>query len=141
MTITASSGLTKDEIDRRVKEAQEHATEDQQRRALIEARNQADALVYSVEKMLNDARDKMPVSELSRIDAAVTEVKTAAQGEDVEAIKRSTESLQQAAHALSQFLAKQSHQQQGRAGGQPRHEPDVHEGEVVDAEPVESSDR
>ena len=143
MTITASSGLTKDEVERRVKEAQEHAAEDQQRRALIEARNQADALVYSVEKMLNDARDKMPVSELSRIDAAVAEVKTAAQGEDVAAIKRSTESLQQAAHALSEFLAKQQqHQQQGQAGGQRgRAEPDVHEGEVVDAEPVETSDR
>jgi molecular chaperone DnaK len=142
MTITASSGLTKDEVERRVKEAQEHATEDQQRRALIEARNQADALVYSVEKMLNDARNKMPVSELSRIDAAVAEVKTAAQGEDVEAIKRSAESLQQAAHALSEFLAKQQHQQQGQAGGQRgRAEPEVHEGEVVDAEPVETSDR
>src|SRR5882672_807403 len=75
ITITASSGLSKDEVDRMVKEAQSHAAEDQQRRELIDARNEADALAYSVEKAVNEQRTRVPVGELSRIESAIAELR------------------------------------------------------------------
>src|SRR6185312_7097282 len=86
ITITASSGLSKDEVARMVREAESHASEDQARRELIDARNQADALAYQVEKTVNENRDKVAVGDLSRIEAAIAEVRKAAQGDDLAAI-------------------------------------------------------
>ena len=73
ITISGSSGLSKDEVDRMVKDAQSHAAEDQARRELIDARNQADSLAYQVEKTVNENRERLPVGELSRIEAAIAE--------------------------------------------------------------------
>ena len=73
ITISGSSGLSKDEVDRMVKDAQSHAAEDQARRELIDARNQADALAYQVEKTVNENREKLPVGELSKVEAAIAE--------------------------------------------------------------------
>ena len=87
ITISGSSGLSKDEVDRMVKEAQSHASEDQARRDLIDARNQADSLAYQVEKTVNDNREKVAVGDLSKIEAAIAEVRKVAQGEDLAAIK------------------------------------------------------
>ena len=83
ITISGSSGLSKDDVDRMVKEAQSHASEDQARRDLIDARNQADSLAYQVEKTVNENREKVPVGELSRIEAAIADVRKAAQGDDL----------------------------------------------------------
>jgi molecular chaperone DnaK len=142
ITITASSGLSKEEIDRQIAEAQSHAAEDQKRRELIEARNQADALTYSVEKMLQEAGDKLPAAERARIESSVSEVKRAAEGEDTQAIKRSVESLQHAASALAETLYKrQQPSSGGQRAGSSAGPSDVTDGEVVDAEPVETSDR
>jgi molecular chaperone DnaK len=140
VTITAASGLTKEEVEQQVKEAQNHAAEDQKRRELIEARNNADALIYSVEKALNESGATVPESDRVRIQSAIDELKKHAAGEDIGAIKRSLESLQHAANALAQTA------QQQESGARPQRAPagshgDVVEGEVVDAEPVETSDR
>ncbi|HET9833355.1 MAG TPA: molecular chaperone DnaK, partial [Vicinamibacterales bacterium] len=83
ITITGSSGLAKDEVDRMVKEAQSHAAEDQQRREFIDAKNQADSLAYQVEKTINEHREKLPVGDLSRVEAAIADVRKRAEGDDL----------------------------------------------------------
>ena len=80
ITISGSSGLSKDDVDRMVKEAQSHASEDQARRDLIDARNQADSLAYQVEKTVNDNRQKIAVGDLSKIEAAIADVANASPG-------------------------------------------------------------
>ncbi|MGB7220009.1 MAG: molecular chaperone DnaK [Vicinamibacterales bacterium] len=131
VTISGASGLSKDEVDRMVKDAQSHAAEDQTRRDLVEARNQADSLAYQVEKTVNDNREKVAVGELSRIESLIAESRKAAQGDDLAAITRATEELQRASHAFAEQLYKGSQSSQGSQGS---HGSDVKEGEVVDAE-------
>jgi molecular chaperone DnaK len=140
ITITASSGLSKQDVDRLVKEAQSHAAEDQKRRELIDARNEADGLAYVVEKTLNENRERVPVSERSRIESAIDEARKAVQSDDVQAIKQSVDALQRASHALTETLNKQAQQPQpGQSASSSAS--NVREGEVVDAEPVETNDR
>jgi molecular chaperone DnaK len=135
ITITASSGLSKDEVDRMVKEAQSHAAEDQQRRELIDARNEADSLAYQTEKTINEQRSRLPVGELSRAEAAIAELRSVAQGDDLQAIKRQISEVQLQAQALAQLASRaQSQPTGGAAGGGPS----VRDGEVIDAEPIET---
>jgi molecular chaperone DnaK len=134
ITISGSSGLSKDEVDRMVKDAQSHAAEDQTRRDLIDVRNQADSLAYQVEKTVNENRDKIAVGDLSRIEAAIADVRTQAQTDDAAAIKRATEQLQHASHALAEQLYKHA----GPGGPQSPDGSNVKEGEVVDAEYAET---
>jgi molecular chaperone DnaK len=141
ITISGSSGLSKDDVDRMVKDAQAHATEDQSRRDLIETRNQADTLAYQVEKTVNENREKLPVGELSKVDAAVAEVRKVAQGDDVAAIRRATEELQRASHAIAELLYKAAAGREGAPNAQgPRgsQSADVKDAEVVDAEYAET---
>jgi len=138
ITITGSSGLSKADVDRMVKDAQSHASEDQARRDLIDARNQADSLAYQVEKTVNDNRTKIAVGDLSKIESAIAEVRRVAQTDDLAAIKRATEELQRASHAIAEQLYKQS---QGPASGPAERGSggsDVKDGEVVDAEYAET---
>jgi molecular chaperone DnaK len=143
ITISGSSGLSKDDVERMVKDAQSHEAEDKKRRDLIDARNQADSLAYQMEKSVNENRDKIAVGELSRVDAAIAEVRRVAQGEDLEAIKRAMDELQRVSHAMAEQLYKGS-QGSGESGGSstPRGSggssghSEVKEGEVVDAETV-----
>src|SRR6478672_1266692 len=140
ITISGSSGLSKDDVDRMVKEAQSHASEDQARRDLIDARNQADSLAYQVEKTVNDNRQKIAVGDVSRIEAAVANLREIVQADDLGAIKQATEQLQHASHAVAEQLYKQA---QGAPGSEakPSESPsgsDVKEGEVVDAEYAET---
>src|SRR5262249_41561164 len=132
-----SSGLSKDDVDRLVKDAQSHAAEDQAKRDLIDARNQADSLAYQVEKTVNDNREKLPVGDLSRAEAAIADVRQAVESEQVTRIKSATEALQQAAHALSEQLYK-SAQGQAAPGGPSQPGSGVKDGEVVDAEYAET---
>ncbi len=88
ITISGAGGLAKDDVDRMVKEAQNHASEDQARRDLIDARNQADSLAYQVEKTVSENREKVPVGELSKVEAAIAEVRTVGQGDDLAAIRK-----------------------------------------------------
>jgi molecular chaperone DnaK len=137
ITISGSSGLSKSDVDRMVKDAQAHAAEDEARRELIDARNQADSLAYQVEKTLSENGQKVPASDRSRIEASITELRKTAQSEDVAAIKRATDDLQRASHSLAEALYKGSH---SAAGAQTHSGSDstVKDGEVVDAEFAEA---
>ena len=106
ITISGSSGLTKDEVDRLVKDAQSHAAEDQTRRDVIDARNQADTLAYQVEKTVNENREKVAVGDLSKVEAAVAEARKVAQGDDLAAIRKAIDELQRASHTLAERLYK-----------------------------------
>ena len=148
ITISGSSGLSKADVDRMVTEAQSHAAEDQSRRDLIDARNQADSLAYQVEKTVNDNREKVAVGELSKIEAAIAELRKVAQTEDAGAIKSATGALQTLSHAMAEQLYK-AQGAQGSQGPQGEHgsqaapsqgagESNVKDGEVVDAEYAET---
>jgi molecular chaperone DnaK len=137
ITITGSSGLSKDDVDRMVKEAQSHASEDEAKRDLIEARNQADALAYQVERTVNDNRTKIAVGELSKAEAAIAEVRRVAQTDDLAAIRSATDALQRASHAIAEQLYKQT-QTQTQSDPQPQASSNVKDAEVVDAEYAET---
>jgi molecular chaperone DnaK len=136
ITISGSSGLGKDEVERLVKDAEAHAADDRARRDTIDARNQVDALIYSVEKTLAENRSKIAVGDLSRIDAALEAARTAVKGDDSEAITRAGLELQQASHAIAEALYKGG-EAAGAAPGTAS-DADVKDGEVVDAEFAET---
>jgi molecular chaperone DnaK len=104
VTITASTNLSKSDIERMVQQSREHEVEDRQRRELVEARNQADTLAYQTDKALNELGDKVPADEQRKIQAKVNDLREAVKGEDVARIKRMSDDLQNAFHALSQQL-------------------------------------
>ena len=106
ITITASSGLSKDEIENMRKDAEAHAEDDRKRREEIEVRNEADNAVYRNEKMIKDNADKLPASEKSKLESAVAELKEALKGTDTDAIKAASEKLNEASHAVSAELYK-----------------------------------
>jgi len=126
VTITASTNLSKDEIDRKVRDAQQHEAEDKRHRELIEARNTADSLAYQTEKTLRDLGDKVPANDRSNIESKVRDLREALKGEDISRLKQLSDELQQAFYAISQQLY-----QQGQPGGnghvstnEPRQGPD-----------------
>ncbi len=114
--ITASSGLSKEEIDKLIKDAELHAEEDKKKKELVEARNTGDALIYSTEKSIKDLGDKVDASTKSSVDDAIGRLKKAMEGEDISEIKRMTEELTQASHKLAEAMYKQASQQQGQEG-------------------------
>ncbi|MFZ5909733.1 MAG: molecular chaperone DnaK [Chloroflexota bacterium] len=135
VTITASTNMSKDDIERKVQEARQHEAEDKKRRDLIDARNTADNLAYQTEKTLKDLGDKVPAAEKSNIESKINELKQAAQGDDAERIKRLTEEVQQAFHALSQQLYAQGQPQpEGGPGGPSAPPPPSNDGDVIDGE-------
>ena len=131
ITISGSSGLSKDEVDRMVKDAEAHAADDQTRRELIDARNQADALAYNVEKTLNESRAKLGGADVSRVETALNAVKDAVKGDDLAKIRSAMTELQHASHAMAEQLYKAS-QAQPNAQQQTASD-DVVEGEVVES--------
>jgi molecular chaperone DnaK len=136
ITITASSGLSKDEVDRLVKDAQSHAAEDKQRREFIDAKNQADSLAYQVEKTINEHREKLSVGDLSRVEAAIAEVRKRSEGDDLQALRKAIDDLQHASHAIAQTLYANQNASGGSSGstGSSGSGPNVKDGEVIDAE-------
>ena len=102
--ITASSGLSKEEIDKMVRDAEAHAEEDNRKREAIEARNHADSMVYSTEKSLREFGDKIDAVEKGNIENKIAELKKIMEGEDAEAIKKATDDLAQAAHKLAEAM-------------------------------------
>ncbi|PYM20022.1 MAG: molecular chaperone DnaK [Candidatus Rokuibacteriota bacterium] len=140
ITITASTTLTKDEIDRMVKEAESNAAEDTKRKAEIETRNQADSLVYSTERTLTEHGAKLAEADRKAVEEALGEAKEALKGEDVERIKRAQDNLTKASHKLAEVMYREAQQAQGAPGaGQQQQRPGgaaggPKEGEVVDAE-------
>src|SRR5262249_57103854 len=116
ITITASSGLSKDDINKMVKEAESHADDDKRKREEIEARNRADSLVYQTEKMLNENRSKLSESDVKAVEAAIAECKKALESGDVTAINRAADALTQASHKVAEAMYKAG-ARPGRAGG------------------------
>ena len=114
--IQASGGLTDADIDRMVKEAESHAEEDKKRRELVEVRNQAEAVVHSTDKMLADFGDKVSAEDKAAVEAAVTELKTAAEGEDAEAIKHKVDAVAQASMKLGEAMYQQTQGAPGEGG-------------------------
>jgi molecular chaperone DnaK len=135
ITISNTSGLSKDDVARMVADAESHAAEDKARRELIDAKNQADALTYSVERTLNEHRGKMSAEDARKVENAVSDVREAPKGEDLGAIRRMTDALQQSSHAMAEQMYKQKASATGSADTQ---KPDVTDGEVVDAEVVDA---
>jgi molecular chaperone DnaK len=131
ITISGSSGLNKADVERMVKDAEAHAAEDTSRRELIDARNQADALAYSVEKTVNENRDRLPAVEVSRVESAIGAVRDAMKGDNLSAIRDTRSQLEKLSHALAEQLYKQ--QASGPSAQAPGQNDDVKDGEVVDA--------
>ena len=140
ITITASSGLGKEDIDKMVKDAERHSDEDKRRRADIEVRNQADGLVYNTEKMLTENREKIPVGDIKPIEDALAQAKEALKSEDMDRIKQAVDTLTKASHRLAEVMYKQAREQQAPSGAgagdgkEAQAKPGGAEGDVVDAE-------
>jgi molecular chaperone DnaK len=117
ITITSSSGLNKDEVEKMVKEAQSHADEDRKRRELVDLRNQADSLAYNLEKLLSDNKDKIDSGQAKEIEEAVAEARKAKDGEDADAIKKAVERITQLSHRVAESLYKAAGPQAGEGGG------------------------
>ena len=140
MTITGGSALPKEDIDRMVKEAEEHAAEDKARREAAETRNQAEAFAYSTEKLLKDNDEKLPEDVKTEVSTAVSELKTALEGEDIEDIKAKQETLTTVAQKIGEVLyAQEAAESEGAApeGETPAADSDE---DVVDAEIVDDEE-
>ncbi|MBA2606376.1 MAG: molecular chaperone DnaK [Acidobacteriota bacterium] len=117
ITITSTSGLSKDEIDRMMKDAESHAGEDEKKKAEIEARNRLDGLVYNVEKTFGESKDKLDASAAGDIESAIAGAKTALAGTDPDAMNTAFETLQTASHKLAEVLYSQAGTQTDAADG------------------------
>ncbi len=143
--ITASSGLSEDEIQNLVKDAETHADEDKKKQQLIEARNHADSLIYATEKSITDLGDKLDSLLRGEIEAKIESLKKIVEGEDEAEIRRASEELAQASHKLAEqlYAQKSGGEQGGQGGPQPGAQPDGQQGgpkkddDVVDADYTE----
>jgi molecular chaperone DnaK len=115
--IQASGGLSQDEIERMVREAAENAEEDKKRKAVIEAKNQGDSVLYQTEKSLKEYGDHLSAGDRAAVDTALAELKSALETEDADRIKAKTETLQQAAMKLGEAMYKASQAQGGDDAG------------------------
>jgi len=147
ITITASSGLSKDEVDRMMREADSHAEDDKKRREEIEARNKADQAVYTAERMLRDTGDKLGASDRSAIESAIADLKKALESNDTAGMNRAMDALTTAQHRAAEALYRQQQQGGGAAPGAGPSEPGAeggastggqpNAGDVIDAEVVD----
>ena len=136
ITISGSTALSDDEVDRMVKDAEAHAEEDKKQKEEVEVRNQTDSLCYSTEQTLNELGDKVSADVKSKAEAAIADAKKALEGSDVEAIKAAGESLQSVAYELAQVVYADAQQQTDGAAGAQAADDDVVDAdyEVVDDE-------
>ena len=148
ITITASSGLSKDEVDKMMKEAESHADEDKKRRDEIETRNRADQAMYAAERMIKDAGDKLSSTDRAAVESAIEELKKAAAGTDVAPITAAMDALTKAQHTAAESLYKNAQSSGGgggadqggagpSAGGGASQPSDEKQGDVIDAEVVD----
>jgi molecular chaperone DnaK len=147
ITITSSSGLSKDEVERMTKEAELHSDEDRRRKEEVEIKNRADQLIYGTEKMLKENRDKVSESDAKAIETALEEAKKAVQDGDTSKITAAVDRLTQASHKLAEAMYKQAGAAASQAGPQPGPAGPSDgggskgEGEVIDAEVVDGPDK
>ncbi|HET9942803.1 MAG TPA: molecular chaperone DnaK [Terriglobia bacterium] len=143
ITITASSGLNKDDIDKMVREAESHADEDKRKREEIEARNKADSTVYQIEKALNENRSKLSESDVKAVEAALADAKKALEEGDVDRITKATDALNQVSNKAFESLYRSAGQpgggpnpggSSGPSGGENKQDGDVIDAEYVDGE-------
>ena len=151
ITITSSSGLSKDEIDKMMKDAESHSADDEKKKGTIEARNRLDGLVYSIEKSLSENRDKVDAAAASELDSAIADSKTALAGEDVDTMNTAFDRLQTASHKLAEALYSQAgaapegdageeQASSASAGGDGGSTTSSDDGDVIDAEYVDVED-
>jgi molecular chaperone DnaK len=147
ITITSSSGLSKEEVERMAKEAEAHSAEDKTKREEIEARNQLDSLVYNVEKMLKEHGDKISGDEKSMVESALADAKKAIEGSDPGIMNSARERLTQASHKLAEAMYKSAQAPQGAPGGEAQPGANAGAGEkkkdegVIDAEYVDVDEK
>ena len=134
ITITSSSNMSKDDIERSVKEAEQYAAEDAKIKEKVEVRNQADQMVYQAEKTLSEVGDKVPESEKAPIQAGIEKLKETLKGEDTDAIKAATEELTQAFYKMSEKLYQQQAPQGDAAAQQPGGDTGAQGGQYYDAD-------
>lgn len=141
MKITGGSALPKEDIDRMVKEAEEHAEEDKKRREEAETRNQAESFAYAMEKQVADNRDKLPADVVTEVEADVASVKSALEGDDADAVKAAYEKLGQSSQKIGEALYSAEQQASAGAGDTSGEAPSAAPDEdVVDAEIVDDED-
>jgi len=116
--ITASSGLSKEDIEKMTRDAELHAAEDHKRRELVDTRNNADAMIHATQKSLKELGDKVDAATKANVEAEIEKVKAAAAGDDIEALKSAIEALTTASHKLAELMYAQASQQAGGAGAQ-----------------------
>lgn len=142
ITIQSDSGMSKEDIDRMVKEAEAHAAEDKAQKEKIEIRNNADSMVYQAEKLIKEMGDKADAAQVDKAKAAIEKVKEALKGTDTDAIKAATEALQEPLHAISAAAYQQAQQAQQAAGAQQdagaQQSAGKKDDDVIDAEFTES---
>ena len=143
--ITASSGLSKEEIDKLVKDAELHAEDDKKKKELVETRNAADSLIYSTEKSMKDLGDKVDTATKGKIDEIISRLKKAMEGDDKEEIKRLSEELTQSSHKLAEAMYQQASQKgeqqaEAEAEGAAQPGPSTPDEDVVDADFEEVKD-
>jgi molecular chaperone DnaK len=145
ITITSSSGLSKDEVDKMAKDAESHAAEDRQQRETIETRNRGDAMIYNVEKTLKEHRSKISDEEARNIEAAIEDTRKAMQGNELGPINAAIDKLTAASHKLAEAMYKSASQPgaDGAPGsdGAPGAGGDKKKDDVVDAEFVDVDDK
>ena len=147
ITITSSSGLSKDEVEKMAKDAESHASDDRKKKEEIESRNRADAMVYNIEKMLKEHRDKVNPSDAKAVEDALEETKKAMSEGGVDRINQATSKLETASHKLAEAMYKATSQAGGQPGGAPPSDGQPAGGEakpkdnVVDAEFVDVEDK
>ena len=132
--ITASSGLSREEIDKMVRDAESHASEDKKKRELIENRNHADSLIYSTEKSLKEFGDKIDAAEKKKIEDVIAALKKSMEGNDADAIKKGTEELTQASHKLAEAVYAKAAPHGAEQPGEAPHEGGGKDENVVEAE-------
>jgi molecular chaperone DnaK len=144
MTITGQSSLARDDIEKMVRDAEQHAEEDRRRREEAEVRNQADTLVYQTDKLLKEQGDKISGDEKSAVEEKLADLRTALNGTDVEAIRNATDALMSASQSFTQKLYEAAAAESAAAGGNPTdagaggasqpQDDDVVDAEIVDDE-------
>jgi molecular chaperone DnaK len=123
ITITSSSGLSKDEVEKMARDAESHAGDDRKKKEEIESRNRADAMVYNIEKMLKEHRDKVQASDAKAVEEALEETKKAMQEGGIDRINQATSKLETASHKLAEAMYKSAGPTGGQPGGQPGDQP------------------
>jgi molecular chaperone DnaK len=134
ITITASSGLTEEEINKMVKEAEAHVEEDRRRKEEVEIKNKADTLIYTTEKTLNENRDKIPISDINNIENALNEAKEALKSENIDKIKESMENLTKVSHKIAEIMYQQAQKEGASTTTTEESEDKDDKGDVIDAE-------